>query len=94
MDDLKKMVSINKNENGDVYTITELEFSEKKKRNMEYWDSIDDESRIFLEKLASMVGIDIKEWGDEDAIKEIVDIATNLIEKRFEVKYPFVDENY
>lgn len=78
-------------ENDDIYSKKEIEFSKEKKINAEYWDIIDDKSRIFLEELASMVGIDVKAWADEDAIKEIVDVATRLIEERFDVKFPFVN---
>lgn len=77
----------------DVYSKEEIMFSKEKKRNAEYWDIIDDESRVFVEKLALMVGIEIKEWGNEDLIKSIVDIATHSIEERFDVKFPYVNED-
>lgn len=92
MENTKKNLFIN--ECDDVYKKESLNLSSNKKRNIEYWDLIDEESKVFLEKLALMAGVTIEEWGDEDAIKEIVTIATKLIEERFDVKFHFVNENY
>ena len=82
------------NKNEDLYEKVNVDFSKSKKRNMEYWDSLDDETRIFVEKIAFMAGIKINEWGNEDLIKEIVSTTTKLIEERFDVKFPFVDEDF
>lgn len=68
--------------------------SSTKAKNVYYWEHIDGLAQDMLENMASCVGIKILEWGDFDDIKKVVEIVTEIIEERFEVKYPFVEGNY
>lgn len=90
-----KALIIEKIEREDVnYTYEKLEFSKNKKRNMEYWDMIDSIAEDALNSAAAMVGITNIEWNEFDDIKEVTDLLVKLIESKFEVKFPYVDEDY
>ena len=66
-----------------------------KKTNAYYWDEIDNITQDYLEALAKMAGIEIVEEGGDviDDVSEVRDYAVKRVQKRFKVKFPYVDEN-
>jgi hypothetical protein len=93
---LKLNGEFKENELGDTYFQTELEGEHltDKKANVEYWDNLDGLAQETLEEMAKAAGIYISDWGDLDDIKKVVDTLKEIIEERFKVKFPFVDEDY
>ena len=91
---MNKELEVLTNERDDEYTIEKIDFStQSKKGNNFMWDEIDDEVQETIEKIASKIGLTIEEWGELDLIKETVEFITGNLEKRFDVKFPYVDED-
>lgn len=81
---------------GDVFTKepTSVEVRTNKKVNAEMWDIVDAITQEYIDQLCEVVGIKIIEEGDSmDDIAEIRDMAVKRVEKRFGIKFPYVNEN-
>lgn len=82
------------NKYGDVYTKRDLQLTDDKKHNVQYWEVIDSIAFNAVKDIAEAGGVTIVELGNENIYKSIVDMLVNEIEERFNIKYPFINENY
>lgn len=73
------------------------DYKTNKKRNMEYWDYIDNTSEEYVKNIYALADNADEITVDDDEIlsiyKEVQDIVIKKLEK-LGLIYPFVDENY
>jgi hypothetical protein len=70
-------------------------FTNDKKKNMAYWDTIDDYAFDCVSAIALMSETDIGVDCDfTDISKEVVDLITNRLKENFGGTFPYIDENY
>ena len=86
---------------GKAYSNTDnpkmIEVSKNKKRNLEYWDGIDNLSEEYIKNLSSFFGFDGNELDDNDIMeiaKEVTKKAVGILESEYGYQFPYLDENY
>lgn len=85
------IVDLKGNDNSEV----NKNFTNGKKKNMAYWDQIDDYAFDCVSAIALMSETDIGvECNFTDINKEVVDLVTNRLKEKFGGTFPYVDENY
>ena len=81
----------------DYFTYNPTCFSDKK-RNMEYWDSIDNLSEKYIKNLSSLGfdGNDFDESGSDIIYlgKKITEFATELLKTEYDYSFPYVEGDY
>ena len=84
-------VDLKENDNSEV----NKNFTNDKKKNMVYWDQIDDYAFDCVSAIALMSETDIGvECDFTDIYKEVVDLVTNRLKEKFGGTFPYVNENY
>ena len=84
-------VDLKENDNSEV----NKNFTNDKKKNMAYWDKIDDYAFDCVSAIALMSETDIGvECDFTDINKEVVELVTNRLKENFGGTFPYIDENY
>lgn len=94
---LCNLIQNDENDCDDVFAIDkefskDAEFATSKKHNMHYWDEIEGVVENSFIDIAKYAGVSIEELSDYDDIKAITEMYISLIEKRFNVKFPIVND--
>lgn len=93
---LKLDGEVKTNENDDIYLQKAISDTIKsdKKENIAYWDNIDNIVQNCLEEISKQVGINVNKLGTYDDVKELEEHLVGVIERRFEVKFPYNNQYY
>lgn len=80
-----------KNIQGDSFTVKDVVIKTEKGFDF-YWDEIDAEVELFLNKIAEKGGVKIEDWGDLDLISDTREFIIKCLEERFDIVFYTQDE--